>query len=186
MMIKIKNILIKSIIPMTLFCMGYILAMFYEVNHGNGFYSQKDDIRFRINEEKKEIIENGCLFVDSLDGYFFTSRANGSARAIINQNIELDSFCLSPTDALIIAKTALWQFYDINDIEACNPYTISEDDSTYYVRGSLEHLPNHLTGKSHYSREELKEVSSIIRNREIYNVRIRKHDAKIIFLGMEI
>ena len=66
MMIKIKNILIKSIIPMTLFCMGYILAMFYEVNHGNGFYSQKDDIRFRINEEKKEIIENGCLFVDSL------------------------------------------------------------------------------------------------------------------------
>ena len=115
---------------------------------------------------------DGCLFVDSLDGYFFTSRANGSARAIINQNIELDSFCLSPTDALIIAKTALWQFYDINDIEACNPYTISEDDSTYYVRGSLEHLPNHLTGKSHYSREELKEVSSIIRNREIYNVRI--------------
>ena len=53
-MIKIKNILIKSIIPMTLFCMGYILAMFYELNHGNGFYSQKDDIRFRINEEKKK------------------------------------------------------------------------------------------------------------------------------------
>ena len=124
-------------------------------------------------------MRGGAKLVHSVD-------SSAKAVELVNQNIELDSFCLSPTDALIIAKTALWQFYDIDDIEACNPYTISEDDSTYYVRGSLEHLPNHLTGKSHYSREELKEVSSIIRNREIYNVRIRKHDAKIIFLGMEI
>lgn len=185
-MVNVQKILFKSFIPMTLFCLGYFLSMFYELNHGNGFYSQKDDIRFRIRKEKKEMIVNGYLFVDFLDGYFSTSRADGIANAIINQNVELDTFCLSPTDAVIIAKTALWQFYDINDIEACNPYTISEDDSTYYIRGSLEHLPNHLTGKSHYSRKEFEEVCSIIRNREIFNVRIRKNDAKIIYLGKEI
>ena len=165
--------------------MGYIIAMIYELHNGYGFYNQKEDIRYKIKEEQKEMIDEGYLFVDSIEGYFQTTRKNMACKITQSRDFN-DSFSLSAIDALIIAKATLYQLYDINDIEAYAPYTISEDDSTYFVCGTLSSLPNHLAGKSQYTNEELAEVCSLSEYRPIYNVRIRKKDAKIIHVVKDI
>lgn len=184
---KIK-IILRLLVLLILFSVGYIVAMVYELHNGYGFYSQKDDIQYKINSEMNKMIESGYLYVDSLEGYFQTMRENMTIE-LPNQHNNLDSFCLTCKDAWAIAKSTLYELYDVNDIEACAPYTISEDDSTYYVCGtfpSAESLPSNLAAKKHYSSEELEMVLSLTVYRPIYNVRIRKRDAKIIHVVRDI